>query len=51
MVERRDRWQLLAAQFGVALPAVAFAFASAPSVVAKLVVGPATPEQVEENLR
>ena len=33
------------------LPAVAFAFASAPSVVAKLVVGPASPEQVEENLR
>lgn len=51
MVEKRDRWEALAAQFGVALPAVAFAFASAPSVVAKLVVGPASPEQVEENLR
>ena len=51
MVERRDRWAALAAQFGVELPAVAFAFASAPAVVAKLVVGPATPEQVADNLR
>ena len=51
MVARRDRWQALAAQFGVALPAVAFAFAAAPSAVEKLVVGPATPEQVEQNLR
>ena len=51
MVERRDKWQALAAQFDVELPAVAFAFAFAPSVVAKLVVGPATPEQLEANLR
>eukprot|EP01043_Picozoa_sp_COSAG02_P028947 COSAG02_NODE_1781_length_10947_cov_54.689159_4_plen_304_part_00 len=51
MVERRDKWSKLAAQFDVQLPAVAFAFAFAPSVVAKLVVGPATPEQLEANLR
>ena len=51
MVKTRDKWQALAAQFDVELPAVAFAFAFAPSIVAKLVVGPATPEQLEANLR
>ena len=51
MVALRDRWAALAQRHSVALPAVAFAFAHAPAVVAKLVIGAASGEQLAENLR
>ena len=46
----RERWAELAAKHGVALPAVALAWAFAPACVTKIVLGVATPAHVEENV-
>ena len=45
---RLDAWQALARRHGVALPAVAIAFAAAPAAVAMVAVGVATEDEVEQ---
>ena len=51
MVALRDRWAALASKHDIELPIVAFAFAFAPAAVTHLVVGPVSPEQLDDNLR
>lgn len=48
MLAKADRWRKLAAKHGCSLPAVAMAFAALPVVVSRVVLGMATPEQVEQ---
>ena len=50
IVERTERWKALAAKYGVPLPAVAIAFACAPSVVDGCAVGVKSPEEVTQNV-
>ena len=50
IVERTARWKALAAKYGVPLPAVAIAFACAPSVVDGCAVGVKSPEEVTQNV-
>jgi aryl-alcohol dehydrogenase-like predicted oxidoreductase len=50
MIQGAKRWGKLAAGHSVSLPAVAVAFAAMPECVEKLVIGMATPEEVEQNV-
>eukprot|EP00315_Gephyrocapsa_oceanica_P010603 CAMPEP_0185286098 /NCGR_PEP_ID=MMETSP1363-20130426/2077_1 /TAXON_ID=38817 /ORGANISM="Gephyrocapsa oceanica, Strain RCC1303" /LENGTH=609 /DNA_ID=CAMNT_0027881895 /DNA_START=97 /DNA_END=1926 /DNA_ORIENTATION=+ len=50
VVDRARRWGELAAAHGHDLPAVAVAFAALPAVVTRVVVGMASPGQVEQTL-
>ena len=50
IVERTERWKALAAKYDVPLPAVAIAFACAPSVVDGCAVGVKSPEEVTQNV-
>jgi len=50
MKAKCERWQALADKHGVSLPAVAMAFATLPTVVSRVVIGMATPEQVKQTL-
>jgi len=47
-VARANRWRALATRHSSSLPAVALAFAALPAVVSRVVLGMATPEQVEQ---
>jgi D-threo-aldose 1-dehydrogenase len=51
LVQRAAGWAALAAEHGLALPAVAMAFAALPRCVTRVVVGMSSPEDVEENVR
>jgi len=50
MTAKAERWRALAETHGVSLPAVAMAFAALPTVVSRVVVGMATPEQVAQSV-
>ena len=50
IVERTERWKALAAKYDVPLPAVAIAFACAPSVVDGCAVGVKSPDEVLQNV-
>lgn len=50
LVERTAQWRQLAEKHGFSLPAVAIAFAALPTCVTRVVLGMATPAQVEENI-
>jgi len=51
VLERRRRWNELARQYGVPLPAVAIAFALSPAVVEKAAVGVKSAEEVRVNVQ
>merc|ERR1712048_157757 len=51
MKDKAERWRSLAEKHGCSLPAVAMAFAALPTVVTRVVVGLATPEQVDQTLK
>lgn len=51
MKAKTEKWQTLADKHDCSLPAVAMAFAALPTVVSRVVVGIATPEQVEQTLK
>mmetsp|Transcript_31550 Transcript_31550/g.86943 ORF Transcript_31550/g.86943 Transcript_31550/m.86943 type:complete len:377 (+) Transcript_31550:53-1183(+) len=50
VLERVERWRSLATRRGLSLPAVAIAFASLPRCVTRMVIGMASPEQVEQTM-
>jgi len=50
VIERTALWQELAQRHGVSLPAVAIAFAALPACVERLVIGMATPAEVDQNM-
>merc|ERR1711862_916062 len=50
MKAKAERWRKLAETYGCSLPAVAMAFGALPTVDSRIVVGMATPEQVDQNL-
>ena len=50
ILERKERWAVLAAKYDVPLPAVALAFALAPAVVEKAAIGVKSPQEVEMNV-
>jgi len=49
-VERTSQWAALASKYGLSLPAVAIAFAALPACVTRVVIGMASPAQVEQAL-
>ena len=51
MVRLATQWKRLADEYGHELPSVAIAFASLPMCVTRIVLGMASPEQVEQNLK
>eukprot|EP01043_Picozoa_sp_COSAG02_P028884 COSAG02_NODE_1773_length_10980_cov_8.196765_2_plen_377_part_00 len=50
LLQRVDGWRRLTEEHGVALPAVALAFAALPRCVTRVVVGMSSPADVEENV-
>ena len=49
--QQKQQWATLAKKHDVPLPSVALAFAFAPKVVTKIVLGMANPEQVADNMK
>merc|ERR1719247_601917 len=50
MKAKVEKWTVLASKHGVALPAVALAFAFLPECVSRVVLGMASPEEVAQNM-
>lgn len=50
VVDKAEKWKVLAAKYKVSLPAVCIAFACLPKIVSRVVIGMGTPQQVEQNL-
>jgi aryl-alcohol dehydrogenase-like predicted oxidoreductase len=48
MIERTNQWMVLAAEFGVEVPALAIAFAWLPKAVSKVAIGTNLPEHVDQ---
>ena len=51
MVEKAQKWGALCERHNVSLPATAVAFAAMPTCVSRVVLGMATEEELEQNLR
>ena len=51
LIDRANKWEILAKEFGFTLPEVAIAFVNLPVCVTRVVVGVATVEELVDNIR